>query len=109
MPFWKRPVDDEDLVDFPDAQQVQPARDPKELVRLRKKAQKAARRAALEAERAREAARKVQAASNPADPGKRAEVRATPEWADSDERSAALAKKEQRRLNRLRKKAQRSS
>lgn len=113
MPFWKRRPKYEEPVEAETVAPEPTNKESRQLAKLRKKAQKAARRAARESERAREAAQKVQQASSASSQETRAKVAEpredVPDGLAGTERKKVLAKKEQRRLKRLRQQAKRSS
>lgn len=120
MPFWKRRAarDADETYEEP-VETASPESgslskgESRKLSRLRKKAQQAARKAARESEKARTAARKVREASTGSaqDAQQEAEARAedVPEVLAGKDRPQELAKKDQNRLKRLRRKVQRSS
>lgn len=122
MPFWKRREarDADEIYEEPvEAASPEPAslekKESRKLARLRKKAQAAARKAARESEKARKAARKVREASASSPEAVQKETASrkpeedVPGTLAGKDRAQALAKKDQRRLKRLRRKAQRSS
>lgn len=113
MPFWKREPTYEEPVEAETAAPATMEDESRKLTKLRKKAHKAARRAARESQRAREAARKVQKASTGSMEETREEVAGPkadlPKEMAGADRPKVLGKKEQRKLKRMRRKAQKSS